>query len=63
MGGTFGLLADIDDQIEEDNNLTLEHNASKEIISSMDDIPGWIPVIIIVAIGTVLIGLISKIQS
>ena len=58
---TFLILGDVDDEIEASNNLSNEHNASKEVISSMDDIPGWLPVIIIVVIGVLLIGLVSRI--
>ena len=57
---TFLILADVDSEIEATANNTVSHNASKEVITSMDDIPGWLPVVIIVVIGTLLIGLISR---
>lgn len=34
-------------------------NATDEVVGGLDDIPGWIPIVIIVGIGIVLIGMVK----
>lgn len=34
-------------------------NGTKEVMGAIDDIPGWLPIIIITVIGAILIGLVS----
>ena len=40
-------------------NATLEYNATHELSSAVADVPGWIPLVVIVSIGTILIGMVS----
>lgn len=42
---------------------TAAWNATEKIQSSMDDIPGWLPIIIVTVIGALLLGLISYFRS
>ena len=34
-------------------------NGTKELQSAVDDIPGWVPLIILVMIGSIMIGLVK----
>ena len=40
-------------------NGTAAYNATEEVINATSDIPGWLPIIIIVAIGGILIALVA----
>ena len=42
-----------------DSQKTLGYNATITLQGAMDDIPTWVPIIVIAAIGAVLIGLVS----
>lgn len=61
---TFIILADTHNEIEEVegdyNNDSVIYNASIDTINATADIPGWLPVIVIVVIGGILIGLVSR---
>lgn len=35
------------------------YNASSEVTGATEDVPGWLPIIVVVLIGAVLIGLVS----
>lgn len=35
-------------------------NATKELQGATDDIPGWVPLIVVVVIGGAIIGMVSK---
>ena len=45
-----------------DNSLSATANATRDTINAADDIPGWLSIIIIVLIGTILMGLIALFQ-
>jgi len=38
-------------------------NASEAVQEAMNDIPGWLPIIIVVVIGALLIGLVSFLRG
>ena len=38
-------------------------NATETVITAMSDIPGWLPIIVIVMIGSLLIGLVAFFKS
>lgn len=38
---------------------TAEYNASVDTIAAMDDIPDWLPVIVVVVIAVIVVGLIA----
>ena len=38
---------------------TAGYNATVTLQSAMNDIPGWVPIVIIVSIGAILIGLVA----
>ena len=38
-------------------------NASEAVQEAMNDIPGWLPIIIVVVIGALLIGLVSFLRN
>ena len=42
---------------------TLAMNGTNTTVSAMADVPGWLPIFIIVAIGAILIGLVSKFKA
>jgi len=41
------------------NQSSLAVNATNTLASAVDDIPGWVPLIVIAVIGAVLLGLVS----
>jgi len=41
------------------NSTSLGRNATVTITNAMQDIPGWLPIIVVVVIGALLIGLVS----
>ena len=49
------------DSVNETDTSTFSHgyNASQDVTSAMEDIPGWLPIIVVVVIGALLIGLVS----
>ena len=44
-----------------DTGLDSSHacNATREVQEALDDIPGWLPIIVITVIGVILLGLVS----
>ena len=38
-------------------------NATMAVQSAMEDIPGWLPIIVVVVIGALLIGLVSFLRN
>ena len=49
-------------EVAANSKVTADQNASAavdDVQSAMDDIPGWLPIIVITVIGALLIGLIS----
>ena len=39
------------------------YNATLEVTEAMEDIPGWLPIIVVVVIGALLIGLVSFLRN
>jgi len=39
------------------------YNATETVTEAMEDIPGWLPIIIVVVIGALLIGLVSFLRN
>lgn len=69
---TFLILANVQDQIvdveeiaDESNTSqrTVAYNATADLTDAAADIPGWIPLVIITVIGGLLIGLVSYIRK
>ena len=50
---------EIDSLTEASNDTSYGYNATMEITGAMEDIPGWLPIIVVVVIGALLIGLVS----
>ena len=53
-------------QIAANTTVTADANASAaidEVQGAMDDIPGWLPIIVITIIGAILIGLVAFFRS
>lgn len=44
-------------------NDSLAYNATEEVQKAMDDIPAWLPIIIITMIGALLIALVSRFRN
>ena len=38
-------------------------NATSEVVDAMDDIPGWLPIIVVTVIGSLLIGLVAYFKA
>jgi hypothetical protein len=65
----FLIIAEVQDQIVsidsvdeanlDGNSTSYGYNASQDIQSALETIPGWLPIIVIVVIGSLLIGLVS----
>lgn len=57
-------IVDIDGITDETNNsqLTVGYNATVTTAEALDDIPGWLPIIIVTVIGAALIGLVGLIR-
>jgi len=53
------------DSVDETNTSTYSYgyNSSQTVQSAMEDIPGWLPIIIVVVIGALLIGLVSFLRN
>lgn len=49
------------ESIDETNTstFTTAYNATNELATAVDDIPGWVPLIVIAAIGSILLGLVA----
>ena len=64
----FLIFAEVQDQVVkidsiDESNATgarsYGYNATGDVINAMEDIPGWLPIIVVVVIGALLIGLVS----
>ena len=42
---------------------TFAYNGTENVMESMDDIPGWLPIIVVAIIGSILLGLVSYFRS
>ena len=53
------------DSVDETNTSTYSYgyNASTSVQSAMEDVPGWLPIIVVVTIGALLIGLVSFLRN
>ena len=38
-------------------------NGTNEVMKAMDDIPGWLPIIVVAVIGAILLGLVSYFRA
>lgn len=45
--------------VANDSTWTYGYNATNTLASAVDDIPGWVPLIVIAVIGVVLLSLVS----
>ena len=67
----FLIFAEVQDQIvsidsvDETNTSTWSYgyNASSDVTNAMADVPGWLPIIVVVVIGALLIGLVSFLRK
>lgn len=69
----FLIFAEVQDQIVsidsvdetnlDGNSSSYGYNASQDIQTAMEDIPGWLPIIVVVVIGALLIGLVSFLRQ
>ena len=53
-------------QVAANTTVTADANATAAIVSvqeATDDIPGWLPIIVVVVIGALLIGLVSFLRG
>uniref|UniRef100_A0A6H1ZIR1 Uncharacterized protein n=1 Tax=viral metagenome TaxID=1070528 RepID=A0A6H1ZIR1_9ZZZZ len=62
----FLIFAEVQDQVVEIDNVnesasigSYGYNATQDITNAMADIPGWLPIIVVVVIGALLIGLVG----
>ena len=46
-----------------DSQKTVGYNATVTLSNAMDDIPAWVPIIVIASIGAVLIGLVAMFRK
>jgi len=44
-------------------NMTLAFNATSDVQNATQDIPGWLPIIVITVIGALLIGLVTRFRA
>jgi len=61
----FLIFAEVKDQTEsiEGGTTGYGYNATQSVQSAMEDIPGWLPIIVVVVIGALLIGLVSFLRN
>ena len=67
----FLIFAEVQDQIvsidavDETNTSTYSYgyNSSQDVTNAMASIPGWLPIIVVVVIGALLIGLVSFLRN
>lgn len=45
--------------VSDPGNLSTAYNATVTLANAVDDIPGWVPIVVITAIGAILIGMVS----
>jgi len=53
----------IDGLSEASNDTSYGYNATMAVTEAINDIPGWLPIIIVVVIGALLIGLVSFLRG
>lgn len=46
-----------------ENTWSYSYNSTQTLSSAVDDIPGWVPLIVIALIGSVLLGLVALFKS
>ena len=66
----FLIFAQVKDQVYSIDGLNTTHNTSSygynatmSVQAAMDDVPGWLPIIVVVTIGALLIGLVSFLRN
>jgi len=66
----FLIFAEVKDQVYSIDSLNATHNqssygynATMEVTNAIADIPGWLPIIVVVVIGALLIGLVSFLRK
>ena len=61
----FLIFAEVQDQTESIEGGTdgYGYNATQEVTNAMAAIPGWLPIIVVVVIGALLIGLVSFLRN
>jgi flagellar biosynthesis protein FlhB len=47
----------------EGHNLSSGYNATLELGSALGDIPGWLPIVVIVVVGSVLLGIVKILKT
>jgi hypothetical protein len=52
-------IIDTESLVSEANETSYALNATKTLASAVDDVPGWVPLIVITVIGAVLLGLVA----
>lgn len=52
-------IIDTENLVSEANQTSYALNATLTLASAVDDIPGWVPLIVIAGIGAVLLGLVA----
>jgi uncharacterized protein (UPF0333 family) len=63
----FLIMAEVQDQIVDTESIdetntstyTTGYNASQDVQGAIETIPGWLPIIVIIVVGALLIGLVS----
>jgi len=54
------------DEVADNSAVTADGNATaavNSVVDAMDDLPSWLPIIVIVVIGALLIGLVSFLRG
>lgn len=67
----FLIFAEVQDQIvsidsvneSDSSTFSYGYNSSQDVTNAMADIPGWLPIIVVVVIGALLIGLVSFLRK
>ena len=62
----FLILAEVKNQASSGTSLGVNsyaYNATTEVQSAMDDIPGWLPIIIVAVVGALILGLVALFRS
>ena len=56
-------IVEIEDLTSTANTTSFALNATNTLAQAVDDIPGWVPLIVIAAIGAVLLGLVAMFRK
>ena len=60
----FLILAEVSDQAESIEGASgYAVNGTQEVQNALDDIPGWLPIVIVAVIGAALLGIVSYFRS